>query len=60
MTARARRCLVTVAILLSGAYAQSAESADRNHAPADGTTIDEGPSAADAAAFPTRASAPVT
>ena len=52
MTARARRCLVTVAILLSGAYARAAESADTGHPPAEGTTMDEGPSAADAAAFP--------
>jgi outer membrane protein insertion porin family len=52
MTARARRCLVTVAILLSGAYARAAESADTGQAPAQGTTIDEAPSAADAAAFP--------
>jgi len=51
MTARARRCLVTVAILLSGAYVRAAESADTGHA-AEGTTMDEGPSAADAAAFP--------
>src|SRR5580704_834128 len=52
MTARARRCLVTVAILLSGAYARAAESADTGRAPAEGTTIDEAPSAAEAAEFP--------
>ena len=52
MTARARRCLVTVAILLSGAYARAAEPADAGHAPAEAATIDTAPSAADAAAFP--------
>jgi len=52
MTARAHRCLVTVAILLSGAHARAADSADTGHTPAEAATIDAAPSAADAAAFP--------
>jgi outer membrane protein insertion porin family len=52
MIARARRCLVTVAILLSGAYAWSAEPADTGHAAAEAATMDAAPSAADAAEFP--------
>jgi outer membrane protein insertion porin family len=51
MIARARRCLVAVAILLSGVQARAAAPADTGLAPAGAAAVDAAPSSDDAA-FP--------
>jgi outer membrane protein insertion porin family len=51
MIARARRCLVAVAILLSGAHARASEPSDSGPAPTPAGAVDAAPTAEDAA-FP--------
>jgi outer membrane protein insertion porin family len=51
MIARARRCLVAVAILLSGVHARASEPADTGPAPGAAAAVDAAPSPDDAA-FP--------